>query len=150
MENENKNRTVAGNAASELTDEKINSVIAMFGKYVLSTGIYDNIFSIFDDIYNQVQQKISPELRKIALDIILDAIMLIGHGDSELVSKSHITVESTTSTTQKTIYFSAFLSIPAGINIAILHEMLNSPYEAHLYWIDVFDGLLELQFEYVM
>jgi hypothetical protein len=152
MENESDKLTVAGNAASELTDEKINSAIAMFGRYILScyTDTQSDIYSIFAHIYEQVSEKINKELRKIALDVMLDVLTLIGHVDTDLVNASHIAVESSASESDKAIYFSVYLQLKAGVSKSILQEVLDAPYTANLYWVEIFDGLLELQFEMVM
>lgn len=152
MENENNTGTVAGDATSELTDGKNNSAIAMFGRYILSCYLetQSDIYSIFANVYEQVSEKINQELRKIALDVMLDVLILIGHTDTDLVNTSHITVESSASKTDKAIYFSVYLQLKAGVSRTILQEVLDAPYTANLYWVEIFDGLLELQFEMVM
>ena len=132
MESEKQTKTVVGNTTSELTDGKINSVESITEKYMTITK------QIFKQISNEQQ-------RNNALEQIRDALITIYNIDQWLFHKSNVEIYSSYDTN----YFDIHISLPAGIGITMLKDVISAKYKANIYWAEILSFDLILQFRII-
>ena len=140
--------TVTGNVTSELTDGKINSLNAMYGKFRTenSEAIAKVTLEKYEEIVKLVRKKISNErTQNILLDKITYSLIKIFKINEWIFEKSKVDVYE--SIYSNSVFFDIHLDLPAGISITKLQDIVNAKYNANLYWVEVLSFDLILQFE---
>ena len=148
MENESEKQTVVGKTGSELTEQKINSLNAMYGKFRTedSEAITKVTLEKYEEIVKLVRKKISNErTQDILLDKITYSLIKIFKINKWIFEKSKVDVYE--SIYSNSVFFDIHLDLSAGISITELQNIVNAKYNANLYWVEVLSFDLNLQFE---
>lgn len=141
-------KTVTGNVTSELTDGKINSLNAMYGKF--SENGINEITKIALEKYNNIVEQIfsklsKPKVQIALLENITDALTEIFKIDKHTFAKSKVDVYAHDN--ENCAYFDIHIPLPVGIPIRTIVAILNAKYRASLYWIESLSLDIVLQFE---
>jgi hypothetical protein len=147
METEKQKETVTGNVTSELTDGKINSLNAMYGKF--SENGINEITKIALEKYNNIVEQIfsklsKPKVQIALLENITDALTEIFKIDKHTFAKTKVDVYATDN--ENCAYFDIHIPLPAGIPIRTIVAILNAKYRASLYWVESLSLDIALQF----
>ena len=141
-------KTVTGNVTSELTDGKINSLNAMYGKFMTadSEAIAKVTLEKYTKIVKLVRTKISNKrTQDILLDKITYSLIKIFKINEWIFEKSEVDVYE--SIYSNSVFFNIHLDLPEGISITELQNIVNAKYNANLYWVEVLSFDLNLQFK---